>query len=763
MGYGPDPAQARAAWAESLYQPRPSEAPSVRDVARRLHRNRILGVVACLTVWALAGAFVVLVPQKFAATTTLLVDTARMEATSAQYASADDVVSAFGQPKVANQAAILRTVPAIADTSAKRLIAAAAIGLPTTDLESLSEWIREEAVKVNAETGKDEADLILVEARAPTPELSAAISGIYAESYMQLMRDAVSRQRSAALETQRARVVEVVDELSGLDQQLAEFWRENGTVSIEQDAQQAGQRISDLQTALDDARIAYSTHSATLEGLESELGELDLAQLAEAVASSAETEIATVTQHLTNTELELEQFYKKNPGLRADPSRSSEVMGLLREAESLRARLDRLGDQYVQQMVATGGVDLSASGEGRSYILNLRRRIAEERVAQRAAEARVSTIQSRIAAIRVSQSRYSTQSVSLTQIQRNRELADQRLKDEIDRLGALQADEPSEFIKRIQAAVIPTTPAFPNVKLILLAGFMLGILLGGGVAYGWSALDSTVHGPEDVASLGTPVRGQLPNLDSAARKVAGKARYVEQGGRRVSSKLVVMHAPQAAESALVRKYALGLAARTPRGGTMLFTSPDTGAGKSTLSANVASALSLAGYRTLIIDADIFRPGQAETLGLTSRSGLDVETGAFGPGGGVEQFGGMMQLLFGLTLRARIPADAEALAAHAAVHLAGFYGQHFDYVLIDTPPTSASSIAAGIGRFAHTRILVVGAGRTERDLVAMSLAELHAMDAPATEIAINRMDMSEPTAMRTAYQQAQAYYGGAGRS
>ncbi len=755
----------RAAWGESLYQqPSVVRPTSARDVVKRLHRNRWLGMLICSAVWAATVAVVTLIPPRFESSTILLVDTAAMKATAARYTSVEDVVSAFGLPKVANQAAVLRTVPAIAEAAATKLTADLPADqlalLPTTEVAGLVEWLRESAILITAEAGKDDADLIHITAKAGGPELASAVSTSYAESYMSMMRAAVARSREQALALQRGRVAEVGDELTALDDQLRTFIQNNGSISIEEDANRAATRISDLQTALDDARIAFSTHSATLETLESELDGLDLASLAERVGSSVESEITATQEQLTTAELSLEQYYSKYPELRADPSGSPQVMKLVNDVKAMRSRLDGLSAQYVREVMATGGVDLGSDSDGRAYVLNLRQQIAQQRVAKRASEARVAAINSRLAAFERSRSQFSSQSVSLTQIQRGRDLANTRLKTEIDRLGQLQVDEPTEFIKRIQSALAPDEQAFPNVKLFVLAGLFLGLLLGGGAAFGWSAIDSSVYGEEDLAQFGVPVFGNLPDLTRVVKKLVGRTSTVDVGGRVVSSRLVVMHAPQAAESAIIRKYAIGLAARTPRGGTILFTSADMGAGKTTLTANVGAALSLAGYRTLVIDADIFRPGQSETLGLTPRSSLDVETGAFGQGGGVEQFGGILQLLFGLKLRARIPSDGEAQAAQAAVHLARFYGQHFDYVLVDAPPTAASSIAAGIGRYAHTRVLVVGAGKTHTDLVRMSLAELQSMGSAATEIAINRMDMSEPTAVRSAYQQAQAYYGGA---
>jgi polysaccharide biosynthesis transport protein len=753
----------RAAWGESLYSD-PARPITARDVKKRLHRRRGLGLLICLAVWLGAVAVVAFVPPRYKATTILLVDTARLGQTAARYSSADDVVSVFGLPTLANQAAILRSVPAIAETTAARVLAEVAPEdmdrLPSTDAQKLSEWLRESAVKILADGGQKEADLIRIEATAGGGELAALISSTYGDSYVRMIRDAVGRQRQSALDSQRARVAAAVDELNGLDQQLRQFWLDNGTASLEQDAASAATRISDLRTLLDDARINFSTHRATLESLESELSDLDLDRLADRVASSVEAEIATTNDQLAITELNLEQFYSKNEDLRSNPQQSPQVMQLLNDASVMKARLDDLADRFVNEVMATGGIDLTGNADGRAYVLSLRRRIAEERVAKHGAEARISAINARLAAFESSRTRYSEQAVPLVQIERGRDQADARLKAEIDRLGVLQVAEPADYVKRMQAAEIPDKPSFPNALLVLAGGFVLGILLGGGAAFGASSMDTRIYEASDLAPLGIPVRGTLPDLTKTVRKLFGKEKEVHAGNRIVSSNLVVLHDPHSPEAAMLRKYALGLAARTPRGGSILLTSADTGAGKTTIVANLGAALGLAGYRTLVIDADIFRNGQMKALGLTARSCLNLETGAFSSGGGIEQFGGALQLLFGVVLGSRKPSDSEAIAVQTAARLAQFYGEHFDYVLIDSPPTTASSIAAGIGPYANTRVLVVGAGHTSLELVELAVSELHSHGASPTEMAINRMDMDGPTAFRSAYQQAQAYYGSA---
>ncbi|MBO6575314.1 MAG: hypothetical protein JJ896_07865 [Rhodothermales bacterium] len=752
-------------WAETLYPTRiPEPQPGLLDVWKAIRRSRWHGIALAVSVWALVAVFLVVVPPRYKSSTVLLIDTGALAAIAETYAATDDAVSPFGLPKLANQAVILETSVQIADSATARLLRAVPVarleelGLPVERAE-IAEWLAEGAITIVAGDGKESADVIEVVASAPDATLAAQVSNLYAESYLSMIAQAVAGQREAALVQQRENVANASAEVASLDQQLGQFLRENGSLSIEQEAALAAGRLSELRGSLDDARIELSTHTARLSSLEGELDGLDFDRLAERIASSAEEEIAATHRQLAQIEISLEQFYAKNPELRQDPSGSRQVTELVNDARVLRDKLDLLSERYVQEIVATGGIDLAGDSEGRTYILNLRRQIAEERVAVRAAEARVRAIQGRISAYENSQTRYSDQSVTLAQLTRNKQAAETRLTSEIDRLATLQSDQTADYARRIAAAEVPEDAAFPNTAVIAVIGLMLGLLAGGGGAFARTRLLGRVYEAADLKPAGVMLGGMLPDLSRAAKRAAGADGKVWVGSRGMDATVVLASAPNSAEAAMVRKYALGLSSRTPGGGTIVFTSADSGVGKSLTVANVGCALALAGYQTLIVDADPYRQGLTRASGLSAACRLDAISGLFPDQGGLDRFPGALQLLFGLQLTARESANLEPALIARLVDAVSHYRQHFDFVLVDTPPVAASAIAAGLAPFAQRTVGVVGSGKTRRELLTMAVGELRTQGVELSELLLNRVRGHEDEAFGFAYSEAHRYYNG----
>ena len=75
---------------------------------------------------------------------------------------------------------------------------------------------------------------------------------------------------------------------------------------------------------------------------------------------------------------------------------------------------------------------------------------------------------------------------------------------------------------------VPTFPSFPNTKLNLILGFMLGLALAGFVAVIMELLDNYMSSPEDVEQVsGVPFIGQIPLLPAAGNFTKAKVKPAE--------------------------------------------------------------------------------------------------------------------------------------------------------------------------------------------------------------------------------------------
>ncbi|MGE5508888.1 MAG: CpsD/CapB family tyrosine-protein kinase [Chitinophagales bacterium] len=144
------------------------------------------------------------------------------------------------------------------------------------------------------------------------------------------------------------------------------------------------------------------------------------------------------------------------------------------------------------------------------------------------------------------------------------------------------------------------------------------------------------------------------------------------------------------------------------------TSTAPGEGKSSVAANLASVMALAsGAGCVLVDADLRKPVQAKTFGLSGRVGLtNVLMGSLTWREALKETGieGLKLLPSGPTP----PNPAELLESEAMAKLLAELREAHDVVIVDTPPALPVTDAALLAPKVDGTILVVRAGSTPRE-------------------------------------------------
>lgn len=255
--------------------------------------------------------------------------------------------------------------------------------------------------------------------------------------------------------------------------------------------------------------------------------------------------------------------------------------------------------------------------------------------------------------------------------------------------------------------------------LASLAGFGLGIT--GVVVH--DQLDQRLRSPDDVRDLlGLPVLGLIPHID-----------FDDDLDREQALELLE------AFRALREQVARGGA---PERKTVMITSSTPQEGKSLISANLAISYALAGWETLIIDADTRRGNQELFFDLPGEPGLtdyledeksitDIvhETGienlALIPHGDLDHFS--HDLINGRRMR----------------ELLGNCRRKYDVVILDTPPLVAGVDPLILGDEADQSLLVVRSGQTDRRTLSGELDNLERFDIVLSGVVLNAVKKRAP--------------------
>jgi protein-tyrosine kinase len=140
-------------------------------------------------------------------------------------------------------------------------------------------------------------------------------------------------------------------------------------------------------------------------------------------------------------------------------------------------------------------------------------------------------------------------------------------------------------------------------------------------------------------------------------------------------------------------------------------SPQTGDGKSFMTANLAVAFSQLGGRTLLVDADMRTPRQHSMFGISSASGLSSilagrsETHVVRP---VEALPNLFLLPVGVTP----PNPLELVQSTAFMALMAELRSKFDFVIVDTPAASHGSDAKVIAQMCGAALVITRKSATK---------------------------------------------------
>jgi capsular exopolysaccharide synthesis family protein len=184
--------------------------------------------------------------------------------------------------------------------------------------------------------------------------------------------------------------------------------------------------------------------------------------------------------------------------------------------------------------------------------------------------------------------------------------------------------------------------------------------------------------------------------------------------------------------------------------SLVVTSTGPCEGKSVVSSNIAISLALAGQRVLLIDADMRRPKLHELFGVAAEPGLsNVIVGNAKASDAVKRTttANLWLMVAGKTP----PNPAELLGSKRFKDFLTSLHEHFDWVIIDTPPVMAVTDASVLAHIATGVVFVVGAEMTGRGPAKAALEQLDAAKAKYLGGILNRVNVQ-----RNAYYYANQY-------
>jgi len=288
-------------------------------------------------------------------------------------------------------------------------------------------------------------------------------------------------------------------------------------------------------------------------------------------------------------------------------------------------------------------------------------------------------------------------------------------------------------VRIMDYARTPTFPIKPNKKQNAALGLLVGIFLGGGLAFFLEYLDTSIRTTEDIEKyLSWPVLGIVPQFAEIKRKASGSE---------IQPVVTKFSKSASAEAYRTLRTNIQLANIDNPPKSLVITSAAPLEGKSTTALNLTVALAQKESKVLLIDADLRKPMIHKLLHLDNSSGLvDAILNGGHPGASVKQSKDIDNLW--VLTSGSIPSNpSELLGSSGMKALMEQVTKEYDYVVFDTPPLISVSDGAILASQADGILMVVSPGKVKGEIGRHTKELLERIGTPVLGCVFNGVEPS----------------------
>ncbi|WP_274814625.1 polysaccharide biosynthesis tyrosine autokinase [Klebsiella pneumoniae] len=260
-------------------------------------------------------------------------------------------------------------------------------------------------------------------------------------------------------------------------------------------------------------------------------------------------------------------------------------------------------------------------------------------------------------------------------------------------------------VRIIDNAVTQPKPVKPKKVLIVLLGFVFGGVISICIVLLRVFLRRGIESPEQLEELGINVYASVPVAEIISKTASKKGTFTKKQNDFDKGLLALVNPTDLAIEAIRGlRTSLHFAMMESRNNILMISGASPIAGKTFISSNLAAVISQSGKKVLFIDTDM-RKGYAHKLfnvqpenGLSDYLSKRIELEKV-----IKQTS-----IAGLEFisRGMIPPNPAELLMHQRMgEFLNWANEHYDMVILDTPPILAVTDAAVIGNYAGTTLLV----------------------------------------------------------
>jgi capsular exopolysaccharide synthesis family protein len=288
---------------------------------------------------------------------------------------------------------------------------------------------------------------------------------------------------------------------------------------------------------------------------------------------------------------------------------------------------------------------------------------------------------------------------------------------------------------------LPSSASSPSTLRNIALGALAGLVLGAGLAIVRTRLDRSVRDPEEAARLaGAPVIGTVLRDDGLVKRHTidrGTTSRTAEDYRQLRTNLQFLSVDE-----------------PPK--VIMISSAVPSEGKTTVTVNLALALSDAGRKVAIVEADLRRPKVTRYLGMVGDVGL---TNVLAGNADMEDVTQLYRDNLAVIAAGPLPPNPGELlgSSHMASIVDKLRASH-DYVLVDAPPLLPVADSSALAVIMDGVLLSVRYGSTTKEQFQQAAATLERVGAKTLGVILNIVPLKAELASAYGYGYGYGYDG-----
>lgn len=563
--------------------------------------------------------------------------------------------------------------------------------------------------------------LVLLKARSTNPAQAAAMANALAKEYIDYSLLLVRESARGSKEFIESQIRIFGTELDSAEEKLRVYKEKTGIIQLDQSATEIIRALAEFEVAKEQAIVELHEIQSSIAKLEGELSKDEATYGAYKRMASFPT--LSQSPIITNLKNRLRDLEIQKREISQDPARAEElklinvrIAGVEKElknaTEQIMAAGPTVSDPIFQSVV--------------SNIMNN--------------ETKAFALESRIEALNqiISQQNWKLKQlpeaeVNLAQLERQRTANAEIYQMLLSKLEESKIAESMQISKAriIDYATIPDRPVFPKKSQNAILGFILGLILGVGGAFLLEYLNNSFKTAREIEDLtGISVLASIPMIKDKG-----------------ATEIPTIQEPQSniAEAYRILRTNINFTAAARPIKTLLITSTLPQEGKTTTCINLAITLAQQGTRVIILDCDFRRPmlhRYFKSQSHNNNHGLsDVLINRLKLKDAIERH--PSGIAFDFVTSGTIPSNPSELLGSARMQvLLEELKKDYDFILIDAPPALGVSDARILGKVSDGILVVVMAGKTNREAALEVKDELERAGEKIIGFVLNGVDLTQ---------------------